>query len=302
MTNLSPTEPRSTYLFAVLALLASATMWGTIWFPLRLLEEQGLVGLWCALIMYGTALLLSIPWWRRHRLDFARRPLMLIVLGLSSGWANIAFILPVIDGEVVRVTLLFFLYPIWATLIGRFFLREQMTWRAWLGFSAAVGGGLIMMWNPELGSPLPRDSNDWLALSAGFAFAISASIVRSLADVSVAPKAVVVWAGVVVVATVWLIIAGIEFPILDSNVYIAASLLGLFASVVMTFLVQYGFHHVPVSRSSVILLFELVAGALSAYWLANEVPVINEWLGGTVIVVGAWLILTVGDDRGKEGF
>jgi len=141
-----------------------------------------------------------------------------------------------------------------------------------------------------------------LALSAGFAFAISASIVRSLADVSVAPKAVVVWAGVVVVATVWLIIAGIEFPILDSNVYIAASLLGLFASVVMTFLVQYGFHHVPVSRSSVILLFELVAGALSAYWLANEVPVINEWLGGTVIVVGAWLILTVGDDRGKEGF
>jgi len=65
-------------------------------------------------------------------------------------------------------------------------------------------------------------------------------------------------------------------------------------------LVQYGFHHVPVSRSSVILLFELIAGALSAYWLANEVPVPNEWLGGSVIVIGAWLILTVSGDVEKE--
>jgi len=300
MTNPFHTKPNSTYVFAVLALLVSATMWGTIWYPLRLLEDQGLVGLWCALIMYGTALLVSVPWWWRHRLDFTYRPLVLVLLGLASGWANIAFILAVIDGEIVRVTLLFFLYPIWATLIGRFFLHESMSGRAWFGFLVAAGGALIMMWNPELESPLPRDNNDWLALSAGFAFAVSAAIVRGLAEVSVVSKTIVVWAGVVVVAALWLLIAAIEFPVLGSEVYLAASLLGLFATVVMTLLVQYGFHHVPVSRSSVILLFELIAGALSAYWLANEVPVPNEWLGGSVIVIGAWLILTVSGDVEKE--
>ncbi len=300
MTNLSHTRPSSTYVFAVLALLASATMWGTIWYPLRLLEDQGLVGLWCALIMYGTALLISIPWWWRHHLDFARRPVALVLLGLASGWANVAFILAVIDGEIVRVTLLFFLYPIWATLIGRFFLHESMPGRAWFGFFVAIAGALIMMWNPQLGSLLPQDSNDWLALSAGFAFAVSAAIVRNLSEVGVVPKTIVVWVGVVVVAALWLLIAAIEFPVLDSEVYLAASLLGLFATVIMTLLVQYGFHHVPVSRSSVILLFELIAGALSAYWLANEVPAANEWLGGLVIVAGAWLILTVSDEIKKE--
>lgn len=290
-----------TYIFAVLALLTSATLWGTIWYPLRLLEEQGLVGLWCALLMYGSALLVSIPWWIRHREAFFRRPLVLALLGLASGWANIAFILAVIDGEVVRVTLLFFLYPIWATLIGRFLLREHMSGRAWLGFTIAVAGALVMMWNPELGNPLPSDNNDWLALSAGLAFAISAAIVRSLDDVDVVPKTIVVWAGVVTVAVIWLVIDAVEFPALDGKIYMAAVLLGLCATVAMTLLVQYGFHHVPVSRSSVILLFELVAGALSAYWLANEVPVINEWLGGMVIVLGAWLILTVSDvDMGAK--
>lgn len=300
MVNPPLNEPRSIYVFAVFALLASATMWGTIWYPLRLLEEQGLVGLWCTLIMYGTALLLSIPWWWQCRVGFSRRPIVLIALGLASGWANIAFILAVIEGEVVRVTLLFFLYPIWATLIGRFFLREHLSVRAWSGFSVAVIGALIMMWNPELGNPLPRDGNDWLALSAGLAFAVSAAIVRGLDDVSVVPKTIVVWLGVVVLTTFWLMIAEVEFPVLDGEVYIAASLLGLFATVVMTLLVQYGFHHVPVSRSSVILLFELIAGALSAYWLANEIPAFNEWLGGVVIVVGAWLTLTVIDAVPQE--
>ncbi|MBL4851465.1 MAG: DMT family transporter [Gammaproteobacteria bacterium] len=300
MINSYHTRLSSTYVFAVLALLASATMWGTIWYPLRLLEDQGLAGLWCALIMYGTALVISLPWWWRHRLDFVRRPVALVLLGLASGWANVAFILAIIDGEIVRVTLLFFLYPIWATLIGRFFLHEPMPGRAWLGFSVAIAGALIMMWNPQLGSLLPQDSNDWLALSAGFAFAVSAAIVRNLSEIGVVPKTIVVWIGVVVVATLWLLIAAIEFPVLDSEVYLAASLLGLFATVVMTLLVQYGFHHVPVSRSSVILLFELIAGALSAYWLANEVPVPNEWLGGSVIVIGAWLILTVSGDMEKE--
>lgn len=294
----SSADASSTYIFAVLALLASATLWGTIWYPLRLLEEQGLVGLWCALFMYGAALVVSIPWWVRHRQAFFQRPLILALLGLASGWANIAFILAVIDGEVVRVTLLFFLYPIWATLIGKFVLREHMSGRAWFGFAIAVTGALIMMWNPKLGNPLPSDNNDWLALSAGLAFAVSAAIVRGLDEVDVVPKTMVVWAGVVAVAVTWLLVDAVELPALDGKIYMAAVALGLFATVAMTLLVQYGFHHVPVSRSSVILLFELVAGALSAYWLANEVPVISEWLGGVVIVLGAWLILTASDAVG----
>jgi len=291
----------NTYFWAVLALLGSATMWGTIWYPLRLLGERGLLGLWCLLIMYGSALILSAPWWWRHRRELLCQPRMLALLGLLSGWSNVAFILAVIDGEVVRVTLLFFLYPIWAILIGRIFLHERMSTLAWIGFVTAVTGALVMMWNPELGNPLPRITSDWLALSAGFTFALSAAIVRGLHKVSVVPKTIVVWAGVVLVAIVWLVVQSVPLPAVSSETYFAAVLLGIFATVMMTLLVQYGFHHVPVYRSSVILLFELVAGAASAYWLANEVPASNEWMGGVIIVMGAWLMFgsTSNDSDGR---
>ncbi len=280
-----------TYFWAVLALLVSATMWGTLWYPLRLLEARGLAGLWAAFIMYSCALIVSVPWWWRYRYAFLRRSGMLSLLGLASGWANIAFILAVIEGEVVRVTLLFFLYPIWATLIGRFFLRERMSTIAWLGFVTAVSGALVMMWNPQLANPLPQTNSDWLALSAGLAFALSAAIVRGLSEISIVPKTIAVWLGVVVLAATWLGMQSLALPVVDAKTYLAAGLLGVFATVVMTLLVQYGFHHVPVYRSSIILLFELVAGAASAYWLAHEVPTSNEWIGGLIIVLGAWLIL-----------
>jgi drug/metabolite transporter (DMT)-like permease len=57
----------------------------------------------------------------------------------------------------------------------------------------------------------------------------------------------------------------------------------------MTLSVFYGVTRMPVPRSAVILLFELVAGALSSLWLTDEVVLLQEWLGGLMIVTAAWL-------------
>ena len=32
----------------IFSLLLTATLWGLVWYPLRLLEEQGLSGLWAS--------------------------------------------------------------------------------------------------------------------------------------------------------------------------------------------------------------------------------------------------------------
>ena len=47
-------------IFPVAALLFSATLWGIIWYPLRLLEQQGLDGLWATGIIYLSALLAGV--------------------------------------------------------------------------------------------------------------------------------------------------------------------------------------------------------------------------------------------------
>ncbi|WP_143188406.1 DMT family transporter, partial [Burkholderia ubonensis] len=54
-------------------------------------------------------------------------------------------------------------------------------------------------------------------------------------------------------------------------------------------LVQYGLARVPANRASIIMLFEIVITALSAWVFANELPGAREWAGGACIVLATLL-------------
>ncbi len=287
--------------WAVAALLFSATLWGVLWYPLRLLEGQGLAGLWSSLVLYGAAGLVGLPVLWRLRGVMGRRPGGLLVLALASGWTNIAFILAVLEGQVVRVMLLFFLSPLWTVLLGRLLLGERPNTAARLTLLLAMAGAVVMLWDPALGLPWPRSEADWLALSAGFTFALANVLVRRLAELPVGLKAVSAWWGVVLLAG--LLIAGQDLPLpqVTAGVWAAAAALGGVGIVVMTLAVVYGVSHMPVHRSAVILLFELVAGAVSSQWLTDEVVLPREWAGGALIVLAGWFAARASLTAGPEG-
>ena len=72
------------------------------------------------------------------------------------------------------------------------------------------------------------------------------------------------------------------------SVFGAALLLGIFGMALMTLAVVYGVTHMPVHRSAILLLFELVIGAISAQWLTDEIVLPREWLGGLLILLAGW--------------
>lgn len=274
---------------AVTALLISSTLWGVIWYPLRLLEGQGMDGLTTSLVMYLAASLVGLPWlrglgraWREQRV-----PLLLIML--FSGWTNVAFILAVLDGHVLRVLLLFYLSPLWAVLMGRWFLGERIGPSGALTLLVAMCGAVFMLWQPETGSLWPQSASDWYGLTAGMSFAGLNVAVRSGESISQGCKANVSWWGVVLLSSAWLWLAGTGLASVPVEVYLQAVLVGIGAIVVMTLTVQYGVTHLPIQRSAVILLFELVAGAISAQLLAHEAVLLQEWLGGGLIVLAGYL-------------
>jgi drug/metabolite transporter (DMT)-like permease len=273
----------------VLSLLFTASLWGLVWYPLRLLEHAGLHGLWSSLISYGAVLLAFFWILVRDRQVVADNLPALAWLGLAAGWCNVAFIMAVLDGHVVRVLLLFYLSPFWAVCLGWLMLGEQPDRSALLVFALAVIGALVMLWNEQLGVPWPRDVADWLAVSSGFAFALSNVYVRRLQQVSVWVKSASSWAGVVLVALCWIGFSGIPLPAVATGVYLGAVLLGLCGFLLMTVAVQYGVTRMPVHRSAVILLFELVVGAVSSLLLTDEAVLPREWAGGALIIVAAWL-------------
>jgi len=276
-------------LFPVFSLLFSATLWGVIWYPLRLLEAAGLSGLWTTLASYGAALLLGLLAVITRRGELRQQPLALLVLALSAGWCNVAFILAVLEGTVVRVLLLFYLSPIWAVLLAWLFLGERLSRQATGVFALAIIGALVMLWDPVIGLPWPSAPGDWLAVSSGFAFALSNVMTRQLQQVSVQIKTFTSWTGVMVIAMTMLLLSGtVALPEVNLSVWLAAAALGWFGIIIMTLAVQYGVTHMPVHRSAVILLFELIAGALSSSLLTDEVVRPLEWLGGALIIAAAY--------------
>lgn len=283
-----PANPLSRHLPA-LSILLGASMWGVIWYPMRLLEAQGLSGLWLTLIIYATALIASLPFTYRALLEFSRRPGLLLLFMLMAGWTNIAFVEAALTGNILRVLLLFYLSPLWAVLLGWLILRERLERGALFSLMLAMSGALIMLWNPRLGAPWPHGGADWFALSAGFAFAFSNVLARKMDDISTSARSIGVWAGVVLVAIPMLVFLDIETPSLTSWVIAGSIALGLFGILVMTVVMQYGVTRLPVYRTAILTLIELVVGAVSQQLLTDEVVSAREWGGGALILVGAWL-------------
>ncbi|GMR08843.1 MAG: DMT family transporter [Gammaproteobacteria bacterium] len=286
------TSKPSQGVYPILALLLAATLWGVIWYPLRLLQDAGLAGIWSTLIMYFSATLVGAVIVFRYLHEFLRRPWLLLLIALANGWANVAFILAVIDGNVVRVLLLFYLSPVWTVILGSLILGERLTRFSLITLVVAMAGAMFMLWDPEIGSLWPRDTADWLAISAGLAFAFSNVFVRMADDVRVRTKTFATWVGVTLTAGLLIVMSESSVPAVAGEILAWAVLLGILFTVVMTLAVQYGVTHMPVQRSAIILLFELVAGAISAQLLTDEVVLPREWLGGALILMAAYIAAT----------
>jgi drug/metabolite transporter (DMT)-like permease len=272
-----------------LALLAGASLWGIIWFPMRLLEGGGLTGLWLTLILYATAFLASLPRTASSLREFTRSPGGLGLLMLAAGWTNIAFVEAVLTGNILRVLLLFYLAPLWQVLMGWWFLGERPSRAALLNLLVAMIGAVVMLWDDRVGMPWPTSLADGYALSSGFAFAVSNILVRKMQHVSVQAKSLGVWGGVVCLSVFILVAWRIPSPAASAGVIAGAVALGVFGIMLMTVLVQYGVTHMPVHRSALLALIELVVAAISQQLLTDEVVTVREWIGGALIVTAAWL-------------
>lgn len=275
--------------FPVLALLAGATLWGVVWYPMRLLEDAGLSGLWLtAYLFLASSVAGGVLAWR-YRHWFRRRPWLLVCIAISAGWTNLAFILAILDGNVMRVLFLFYLSPVWAVLFGWLFLKEHISAYTIVILVLALIGGVMMLWQPGDFRPWPNNVTDWLALSSGFAFAISNIFVRYGEEIPVPIKSFSSWIGVAVIAIVIILIQQPEVPVVDIGVYVGVVSLAWFGMVFMTLLVFYGVSSMPIHRSAIILLFELVVGAISQQLLTDEAMTLMEWSGGGFVVAAAIL-------------
>ena len=287
---------------AITSLVYAATLWGLVWYPYRLLNEAGVGGIASSFITYAVPLI-AIGWLHGRELHRARsRWMWLTALGLAAGWTNLAYVLAVLEGEVVRVLLLFYMSPLWTVLFSRILLNEKLNRVGVMVMALSLGGAMVMLWQPNGDLPLPANRAEWLALSAGVMFALSNVIARHLSGVSEGSKAVSIWFGVAVLSVggLWLSPGELDF-IEHADGYVWLLLLGVGVAIgSMTYAVQFGLARVPANQAIVIFLFELVVAAVAAYFLSMERMGLQEWVGAAMIIAGSLFSGHMEDDQVKE--
>ena len=269
-------------------LMLGAAIWGVVWYPYRLLAAEGIAGAWATVLTYGVALLMALPLFRRG-LAGQRVDGWLVAIALTSGACNLGYVLATLNGEVMRVLLLFYLAPLWTVLLARPLLGERISKTGAAVIALALAGATIMLWHPELGWPWPRQWAEWLALATGFMFALSNVLIRRADHYAVEFKAIAVFVGVAIIALP--LAVSLEATPTADTMSSTWWLLGLVAALLVAanVIVQQGLGRMPAGRAIVILTFELPVAALAAWLLAGEGMAAREWLGGGLIV-GAGLL------------
>jgi drug/metabolite transporter (DMT)-like permease len=277
---------RSKQISAILGLFSGAVVWGLIWYPYRILEDAGIRGDLAVLVSYSIALIFGLILFYRNLSELRKASWMLLWIALGTGYANLAYVLSVIEGEVVRVLLLFYLSPLWTILCARVLLGEKLNKFGWTIIFFSLAGAVTMLWNPKGGLPLPQNVAEWLALSAGMAFAFSNVLIKKAEHMSIELKSFAVWAGILVLTIVPILLKKTDFTLLlmlPAMAWVILILLGV-VLVAVNLAVQHGLMNTYANQAIVILLLELVVGAISSYFLAGETIGLKEWIGGAMIV------------------
>lgn len=271
-------------------MLFGSALWGLYWLPLRTLEQSGLGGLGAIVLIYSGATL-GFAWLARGELRAWRgHGWRMLGIAASATVAGTAFSLGMIHGEVARVMILFYLSPIWAVLLGRVLLGERLLLVTLPALALAFLGASALL-RPEGGwsafRPLPADL---LGLVAGLGFALTNLQLRAAAGMPASLKNLATCVLIAPVALVLIMVfeAPLQVPIWTLPVGLAVGSIWMTA---MTAATQYGISRLPLQRSSVLLLFELVVGAISAALLAGEHLDGFELLGGSGVVAAGLLVV-----------
>jgi drug/metabolite transporter (DMT)-like permease len=282
-------QQRNTPVLAALALVLNAFVWGVSWWPFRFLEQHGLHPLWATALIYAFAMACLLAW-RPAAGRALLRHRSLWLLALAAGLTNACFNWGVTEGDVVRVVLLFYLMPVWTTLLAWPILGERPSAMALLRMALALTGVVTVLKSPGGGWPLPQSLPDWLGLAGGLCFSITNILLLRLRDTpdNARTLSMFVGGGVIaaLVASAGMMTGVVNGPPAPALSWVLIAVLLSLGFLIGNTALQYGAARLSANSTALVMLSEVVFASGSSIAL-GAADVSLRVVVGAALVVGA---------------
>ena len=273
----------------------AGVIWGCFWIPARYFDANGLSHGLMSTALFAVTVLVLLPWalWRFRPAPAERGSLLHIAIFAGTAYAFYANSL--LLTEVIRALLLFYLTPIWSTILGIALLGERLSWARVLAIGLGVGGAMVIL-GLDHGLPLPRNAGDWMALSAGAIWAYACVGIARSNHVPIANQAFAWIFGALVMSALLVVLlapGAIAMPQLGANAVLAFLVFALIINLPCMAVVVWGARLLSPGRVGLLLAGEIAFGVVSAAILTDEPFGMRETIG-TALILSAVLVEVLG--------
>ncbi len=275
---------------ALLIIFLASSFWGVLWVPMRHIEAMGLSGLWVVVLFHFLPALAMLPLIVRTAPSLRRDWGRAAVAGALMGAGFALYALGLVVASVTKTVILFYMTPIWSTVIAYFVLRERAGWGRWLAIAAAlVGCALVTGVNRD---ELRFDPADLLGLLSGLFWALGSVMIRRYDGLNFVHVSFLQYLSGGIMALLAALYLGDPLPQLNAFLQaippaFLASVVVFLPSVLLIFRIM---QYVSPGLVGILMLSEaLVAAVSAAFWLGETLSS-TQWIGvGAILTTGVFI-------------
>jgi drug/metabolite transporter (DMT)-like permease len=286
----------STIALARFACLYAGAIWGIFWIPVRAINDAEIHGLWSSAIWFAVPTALLFPLVVLRFKSIKAGGLSLQITAFLSGVALLCYTLAFLYTDVVRAMLLYYLTPVWSTLLAAAILREAITWQRVVAIIFAIIG-MLVIFGLGLNFPIPRNIGDWLGILSGFVWAIAIVRIRKHEAHSAVDMTIgfFFWSMVTSFVLCFFLVSD-QLPSIEKVFSVLPWLIPFIAIAVIpgAFASLWGPKYVSPGLAGLLMMTEIIFGSITAALFANE-PFGGREIFGIILISAASLFEPVYD-------
>ena len=286
----------STIALARFACLYAGAIWGIFWIPVRAINDAEIHGLWSSAIWFAVPTALLFPLVVLRFKSIKAGGLSLQITAFLSGVALLCYTLAFLYTDVVRAMLLYYLTPVWSTLLAAAILREAITWQRVVAIILAIIG-MLVIFGLGLSFPIPRNIGDWLGILSGFVWAIAIVRIRKHEAHSAVDMTIgfFFWSMVTSFVLCFFLVSD-QLPSIEKVFSVLPWLIPFIAIAVIpgAFASLWGPKYVSPGLAGLLMMTEIIFGSITAALFANE-PFGGREIFGIIFISAASLFEPVYD-------